>query len=723
MFRGHHNNGAVTACFLTACAIHITTAQPVRAQDQAPAETPVSQEDRPGETDERTLPPETATPQTPADGSKQVYPKAFFDQFVPQTALGMVRRIPGFVLDTGAELRGFGGTAGNVLIDGARPSAKSLGLAEALRRIPSSQVDRIEVIRGSAGAGEAAGQGVIANVIRIPGKASGAFFATLERAPDGNINQFGQATMSRQFGAWDTTTRFNFEWERFPLSGTRDNRDADGNPTLFQREDRPARYRETFLSSEARRAFAGGRLTLNGQLGWWTFQSDTERLGFFGRIPGENDTPDTAQLIDFDENNYSFELGGDWTRTYDSGLTWKILSLVSGEDASEDTITEIQTPVGDTNSIATFLQDSRPLETIFRTTLSRGGKTLRGEIGIEAAYNRLDSSLALRIEDEEGARDIDLPAASVLVEEVRGEAFSNLIWTVSPKLTVESGLALEASRLMVTGGADNTQTFTFLKPSLTLIYNVASNFQTRLAARRIIGQLDFSNFAASASAADDRFLGGNPDLSPETTDRLSLSVDLRTKSRAALNVEAFHEWRSDVLEQIILPSEVPGLGNAGTARVWGLNMNASLPLKGVIRGGLLEIQAETIDSRFTDPLDGQIRDITGLTNPVINIDFRQDLVKERIAWGIGYEAFNREENIFADEISIERENGQFDAFVETTRFLGVKIRLRASRVPRQEFERTRLFFRDSDRSDDFTGSEQVDRSRGTFVALTVSGQF
>ncbi|MEM6545145.1 MAG: Plug domain-containing protein, partial [Pseudomonadota bacterium] len=79
----------------------------------------------------------------PTDSVK-IYDRAFFDRFNPQTASDLIDRLPGFTLDAGAEsLRGFGGAAGNVLIDGERPTSKSGGIEEALRRTPANQVERI----------------------------------------------------------------------------------------------------------------------------------------------------------------------------------------------------------------------------------------------------------------------------------------------------------------------------------------------------------------------------------------------------------------------------------------------------------------------------------------------------------------------------------------------------------------------------------------------------
>ena len=63
----------------------------------------------------------------------------------------MIFRLPGFNLDTGdSGTRGFAGAAGNVLIDGDRPSSKSDSLDAVLRRISAGSVERIELIRGGA---------------------------------------------------------------------------------------------------------------------------------------------------------------------------------------------------------------------------------------------------------------------------------------------------------------------------------------------------------------------------------------------------------------------------------------------------------------------------------------------------------------------------------------------------------------------------------------------
>src|SRR5689334_22530316 len=78
------------------------------------------------------------------------YPASFFASQQPTTARDMLNRTPGFQLDTGNSVRGYEGAAGNVLIDGQRPSSKNDTLDQILARLPASQVERIDIIRGGA---------------------------------------------------------------------------------------------------------------------------------------------------------------------------------------------------------------------------------------------------------------------------------------------------------------------------------------------------------------------------------------------------------------------------------------------------------------------------------------------------------------------------------------------------------------------------------------------
>src|SRR3569833_4235238 len=109
----------------------------------------------------------------PAQGSRTtVYDAGFFAQYAPRSAYDIVRRIPGFTLDlgnssaaSGVDVRGFAGTAGNVVLNGARPSSKSETLATLLSRIPASRVIRVEVAPGDLYGADYSSKTQVANLI------------------------------------------------------------------------------------------------------------------------------------------------------------------------------------------------------------------------------------------------------------------------------------------------------------------------------------------------------------------------------------------------------------------------------------------------------------------------------------------------------------------------------------------------------------------------------
>src|SRR5258708_658122 len=115
---------------------------------------------------------DTSAPPVTSDATGHsviVYPESFFSTMGLNTAYDMVLRLPGFSFDDGSAVRGFAGAAGNVLIDGQRPASKTDDLVNILTRIPISQVERIDLIRGGAPGIDMQGKSVVANVIRRAG--------------------------------------------------------------------------------------------------------------------------------------------------------------------------------------------------------------------------------------------------------------------------------------------------------------------------------------------------------------------------------------------------------------------------------------------------------------------------------------------------------------------------------------------------------------------------
>ena len=147
-------------------------------------------------------PPTPTSPEAPnAQAAIASYPAAYFAGAQLSTAYDMVGRLPGFVFDDGNSARGFAGTAGNVLINSARPTAKTDDLQAILKRIAATRVARIDIIRGGAPGIDMQGQSVVANVILIRGQST-IIVATLQNTFYGDGHDGPGGTLQYTLQRW-----------------------------------------------------------------------------------------------------------------------------------------------------------------------------------------------------------------------------------------------------------------------------------------------------------------------------------------------------------------------------------------------------------------------------------------------------------------------------------------------------------------------------------------
>jgi len=647
-----------------------------------------------------------------------VYPAAFFDQYAPQNALEMINRLPGFSFDRGSNVRGFGGAAGNVLIDGARPTSKSGGLSAALQRIPAAQVERIEILRGGVSGGEAAGQSTVANVIRKQTGTSGTWAFKTRRAPDGRLRPNLEFAITTKLGKWDTSFDIDIGAFAGNRSATIEDFDADSLLTATTLGLRTVGNKFLFTSGEASRPLAGGKLTLNGRAGGNNWAGDLTREGFVGRLP-DSGVSDDFFFLD-EENKYrEAELGVDWTKTFANKWKLRLIGLGTLKSRDYSNMSAFEDFVADTTSESSFRQDANRSEFILRTTYGKTTGKFKPEFGIEAAKNKRTSEL----EFFEDGVEVMLDSANVTVEEYRGEGFATFVYQISDNFTLDGGLTFEASQIKVSGDANQKQNLSFLKPRISGTYSFNKNNQLTVEAEKQVGQLNFRLFAASTNAQDDRSTAGNPDLRPDKTTRVAATYDWKFSERGSIKAEAYYEWRSDILEEIILPSGGAGRGNAGDARFYGFEIEGNFPLDKFLKGGLLEARYNHRRSSFEDPIiGGNVRKISWYTPSWLSFEFRQDITSAKFAWGVEYWGSFTDQGFLVDQIQTFEGNKRLRVFAETTRYFGVKMRLEVSNANTARFRRTREFF-DPDRGGEFIGSEISHRKRRPEFRFDITGTF
>lgn len=640
----------------------------------------------------------------------------FFSQYQPQNAFDMIERLPGFSFDSGDNARGFGGNAGNVLIDGARPTAKSGGLVGALKRIPAEQVERIIIIRGGVSAGDAAGQSIVANVIKRKNVTSGTYALKFRRAPHGDLQPNIEAAISTNLGQWDGAFDIDIGFRPSFREAVVNRYDAHNRLVASANEERKNLGRFSFANGQLSRDFGDAKLTINGRVGANKWENNQFRNNIDHLVIDKSAIDSHWELTQ--ENRFeTAELGVDWVQKIGD---WKWHSLGLGQIKTNDNESNANTSRQELIS-DTILYDKKQYksEYIIRNTYGYiGNSQFKPEFGVELARNYLDSYQKKIV----NAMAIKLPNAVVQVSENRAEIFASFVYSYDAKLSIDGGLTAEFSEIEVTGDAFKEQRFYFIKPRLGVNYKLSDDMHLVLQAQHVVGQLNFNDFAASSSVEDNRDVSGNSNLKPDQNSELSAEFDWNYSKKGSLKVIVYHDWSKDILEEIELEGGTYGQGNAGKATSWGIDIELAIPTDGFLDNGLFEITYDYSDSRFDDNIIGTTRHISDHVPHDVDANFRQDLVEQKLAWGLRYNGRFINTDYRGNEISKFEANHRLGAFIETSYFTGYKVQLEVSNLNVSKFTRTRTFF-ENNRSGTDDGYEMSSRRREPEYKLSIWGTF
>lgn len=556
----------------------------------------------------------------------ETYSPAFFADRHPGNALDMLNRVPGFTLDTGSSVRGYEGAAGNVLIDGQRPSSKSDPLDQILVRIPASEVARIEVIRGGAPGIDMQGKTVLANVVRkktsgLKGLAEAKNFFIQDGRNTGGLRV--DASGGGDGRTWDVSVQAR------KLS---DNDIGGGPGTLIPGSGAPVQpfyinaignTQEYSGAGVYETPLLGGQLRLNGRLVSSKYKSD-EQDQFFASAP----RVETQAFVDLDHKT---EIGARFARGFGADTTLEAVAL------RQTVHSEIDSAFAGAASRSDFTRTSDRSETIARSVVKRRfGPDLSLELGAEGALNRLDSDSGLTLDGQPAA----LPAADVQVKEKRGEVFAKSVWQPLRQWTVEASLRYEASTITSKGDVTLRKTLRFAKPRLLVTWAPTSTTQLRLRGEREVGQLNFDDFVATAHlSSPGTVFAGNPDLNPEQAWVAEAALEQRFWGSGLVALTARHYDLSDIVDRapVFDPGGAifDGPANIGDGRKTEVQLDLTLPtarlgvprgqLKGSVRKGWTSV---------TDPTTRSERGISAYEPIQWTLSFSQDVPRWRFTWGV-----------------------------------------------------------------------------------------
>jgi hypothetical protein len=666
-------------------------------------------------------------PTTAANASRvTTYGTAFFAQFAPRTALDIARRVPGFTLDLGnTDTRGFAGAAGNVVINGSRPSSKAESLEANLTRIPAARVIRVEVGPGDLYGSEYAGKSQVLNVL-----------LSTDAGIDANLTSSGR----RWFTGYVNTDVSGSALIKRGAStinlsaGTGRNRQLEeGTDTItnfstgtqreFRRKTNSYFNKDPYGSASwALERAPDNAFRFNAR--WAPSRFD---LAQTNRVTASSGQRDDALIQHY--RNPVIELGGDVTRPLAGGAI-KIVGLATRR--KRDNFDSYLLRSGLLDDGATTVggfeqtQKAKQSETIARTTWTHsdiGGFSV--EAGLEGVLNTLDSNVEYSEIKPDGSRvRIDLPIDQATVKEKRGEAFVNIGKNLSPVLRIDGGVAFEMSKLTVTGDTEAQRSLKFLKPNIAIDWKPADGWHSRLSIRRTVAQLNFYDFISVAELSADRVNAGNAELLPQRTWEVRATVDKRILGDGLIKLDVGLDQISMLQDQILTEEGFSAPGNIGTGKRRCITLDVDAPLgRFGLTGTRLKLNGTLQSTRVHDPISDKTRNFS---NFFPDWQWSVELRRDAGALSYGFAINDRDKFSFfrANEIDSMKNGGIYGtAFIEYRTSPRTSITLDVDNLFSTKGLRERLLYEPNRTRPDPAWREFRERNRHPNIGLTFKQSF
>ena len=522
-------------------------------------------------------------------------------------------------------MRGFAGTAGNVVINGARPSTKAETLDTTLSRIPAQRVIRVEVGPGDLYGSDYAGKSQVLNVI-----------LSQEAGIDANVTA---AARRWSTGYVNTDIQGSALIRRGPSTinlsaGTGRNRQLEeGTDTSTDVADRragrvPAQAQQLFQQGPVRRRKLGARARLRQRRSASTAGGSraASTCSRRNRVTPTGAPEHDDNLIQHYRDPV-IELGGDVTRPLAGGAI-KFVALATRRKRARlrplhpARRTARRRRHGQRRFRAdrrrATQRDHRPaeLDPVEPARLVvRGGR--RGRL---QHARRPGRSVRHRRARREG-RAIDLPIANATVKEKRGEIYVNVGKNLSPTLRARRRHQL---RILEPQGHAATPRPTgrskFLKPNLTLDWKPGGGWHTQFSVRRTVAQLNFYDFISVGDlSARARQRRQRRSASRSEHGNSARPSSIRCFGDGLFKLDVGSDLISKLQDQILIVDDkgnvFSGPGNLGTGKRYFASLTLDAPL-GRLWSGLRAKFTGTCSERASTTRSAASRATSAVSFPI-----------------------------------------------------------------------------------------------------------
>ena len=665
----------------------------------------------------------TEVPDTNLEGAA-VYTPDFFAQFAPQNARDMVGRIPGFTIRGGeGGARGFGQASLNILIDGRRPSSKTLGANQILERISTERVLRIEVLDGTTL--DIPGLfGDVANIVTASFGLTGNWEAAA-RFEEGTEPQWPEAEVSATVERGDVTLTGTVDFGLFTQTRDGEERFFSPDGTLF--EDRTERLVRELQDPEVDVALnwsppSGSVFNVTGQLSRFNFNEDIRET--FVAVTGLGSTGES--VLELGEDEWEVEVGSD--AEFAAGPeAWsgrlKLIGLYRYEDSEFDNRL-VFAPDGQTPLRQIFTRDIEEQEAIARAEYTLDGG--RWQLSGEYAFNELEA--INRFENRNAVLEV-FPRVRVTEDRVNG-ALSHTR-ALGP-WNVQASMGLEWSEIAVpTAAGAPSDDFWRPKGFVSASRDLDARHNLVVRVEREVGQLDFFDFVDEVDLEEGRGDAGNAGIVPDQSWLFEATLERTDPAGVSgrLNLDA--SIINDPITLVRLGTDgegntLVGPGNLDSdAYFYGVSGNVTWVLDTVVAKGLrADIGFNVTETDIEDPLTGERRRFNGAALWSVDGELRYDVPGTPYAFQINASriAPDIEAVRFGDLSSFRFTEWGLSARAEHKAFFGMNLQLVFQNLLDEEQERILEVF-EPDRLGSRVRREERLRGSGRRLSLVLSDTF
>ena len=566
-----------------------------------------------------------------------------------QSALDIIEQIAGFQFIDSNNQRGLSSASGNVLINGLPVLNKSQSLEAILADLPISQIAEIEVYLAGHPFTSASQYTQVINIIRDNSQSRTNWQVGAQSHKDFNQVNAASLQASTQWQGWDH--QLQLSTDKNLAYSTTDYTEFNHQNIIYLNGQE--QYQESIENIStgitSSKVMTDSVLQINALFLKEHYQEDYAR-------DWQNNNDATGNEVIKDRSQLDeYELGFDWQQQAnesESSWLWQVTGLLRLRDSDQ---VALSTEQNDSElTLTQFEQTQSNTEQVLKLSTQQPTLWWQPELGIEVSHNRLEA-------DTLEAHSSESKVTTTSVSETRAEPFIASKIELNPQWQLYSKLTGEYAKLSSQSNNRYETQSRYLKPLIKLSHQAKNGLQSTFTLQRRVDQLDFTDFLDSQDNDFGREQSGNTELKPQQSIEFSYELNYEADDHWTLNTRAFWQKQRDIHEFIRFDNGDWGVGNAGHAYYYGLDLDINIQTNWLLEDSLIYVFYEFRDANYDDPLTGD-RAISWLEPHSAEIEFRKG--EDWYAWGVLASLPDTETGYYPEEVYRQKDRATYGFYAE-----------------------------------------------------------